>query len=129
MYSSKTEARSREHEAPADRTRRTVEEPDREASVQITYDSVNPEDGRGERSKTPNQGSSRSKPVEDLQAKDWLAKIQRLRVEREQHINRILQREALGSLSEQDRLTFEREREYFRTTEDGFRKFAGKGHK
>ena len=97
--------------------------------MQITYDSVNPEDGWDERSRTPNQGSSRSKPVEDLQAKDWLAKIQWLRVEREQHINRILQREAYGSLSEQDKLTFERETEYFRATEDGFRKFMEKGHK
>ena len=124
---SKAEARSREREAPADRTRRMVEEPDREASVQITYDSVNPEDGWDERSRTPNQGSSRSKPVEDLQAKDWLAKIQRLRVEREQHINHILQREALSSPADQEWQAVDRE--YVRALEAELRKYAGKDHK
>ena len=58
-YSSKTEARSREREAPSDRTRRSVEEPVREDSVLIEYNShvqrAVPGHGRGEKSKNPNQ--------------------------------------------------------------------------
>ena len=122
---SKAEARSREREALADRTRRPVEEPDREASVQI----INPEDEQGKKNGIPNQESSRGKPVEDPQAKDWLDSIQRLRVEREQQINQILQREAYGALSEQDKLSLTREAEKFRAAEEGFRKFMERGPK
>ena len=85
--------------------------------------------GGAKGAKNPNQGSSRSKPVGDLQAKDWLASIQQLRVEREQQINRILQRDAYGTLSEQDKLSLERETEKFRATEEGFRKFMERGPK
>ena len=122
---SKAEARSREREAPADRTRRPVEEPDREASVQI----INPEDEQGKKNGIPNQESSRSKPVEDPQAKDWLDSIQWLRVAREHQINQILQREAYGAFSEQDKLSLAREAEKFRAAEVGFRKFMERGRK
>ena len=113
---SKAEARSREREAPADQSRRPVEEPDREASVQI----INPEDKQGKKNGVPNRESSRGKPVEDPEAKGWLNSIQRLRVERQHQINQILQREVYGTFSEQDNLSLAREAEKFRTTEEGF---------
>ena len=90
-------------------------------------ESANLEDGRGKRSKTPDQGSSRSNPAEDLQAKEWIAKIRRLREDREQDINRALQREAHGSLSDQERYMVERE--YFHAIEAEIRKYAGMDHK
>ena len=55
--------------------------------------------------------------------------LQGLRVERQHQINQILQREAYGTLSEQDKLSLAREAEKFRATEEGFRKFMEKGPK
>ena len=105
MHSSRTEARSRECKAPADRTRRPVEEPDRAPSVQI----LNPEDEQGKKNGVPNRESGRGKPVADPEAKGWLDSIQQLREERQHQINQILQREAYGTLSKQDKLSIARE--------------------
>ena len=131
MYSSKTEARSREHEAPSDGTRRPVEEPVREDSVLIMHDThpqrALPEDGRGEKSKTPDQGASRSNPALELPAREWIGRIRKLREDKEQYINRALQREAHGSLSDQERYTVEGE--YSQALEEEIRKYAGKDHK
>ena len=99
---SRAEARSREQEAQADRTRKPVEEPDRAASVQILEDEQSRMNG------VPNRESGRGRPVADPQAKAWLDSMQRFRLDREHQINQILQREAYGSLSEQYRLSFAR---------------------
>ena len=131
MYSSKTEARSKECEVHSDRTWRPVEEPVREDSVQIEYKSFPwrtlPENGRGEKSKTPDQGASRSNPALELPVREWIEKTQKIRENKEQAINRALQREALGSLSNQERQAVERE--YVRALEAEIRKYAGKDHK
>ena len=119
------EARSRERKAPADRTRRPMEEPDRASSVQI----LNLEDEQGKKNGVPNRESGRGRPVTDPQAKGLLDSIQRLRVERQHQINQILQREAYGTLSEQDKLSLAREGEKFHAAEEGFRKFMERGHK
>ena len=125
MYSSRTGAKSREHEAPADWTRRQVEEPDRAPSVQI----LNPEDEQGKKNGVPNRESGRGRPVADPEAKGWLDSIQRLRAERQHQINQILQREAYGTLSEQDKLSIAREAEKFCAVEEGFQKFMERDHK
>ena len=90
---------------------------------------INPEDQQGKKNGVPNRESSWGKPVEDRQAKGWLDSIQRLRVEREHQINQILQREAYGTLSEQDKLSLVREAEKLHATEEGFRKFMERGRK
>ena len=91
---SRAEARSKEREAQADRTRKLVEEPDRAASVQILEDEQRRTNG------VPNRESGQSRPVADPEAKAWLE-------------------EAYGSLSERDKQSFARETERFRATEEG----------
>ena len=62
-----------------------------------------PGQGRGEKSKNPNQRHSQSNLASELEAREWIGKTQTIRENKEQEINRALQREALGSLSEQER--------------------------
>ena len=90
---------------------------------------LNPEDEQGEKNKASTPEPGRGKPVANPEAKGWLDSIQRLRAERQQQINQILQREAYGTLSEQDKLSLAQEAEKFRAAEDGFRKFMERGHK
>ena len=82
-----------------------MEEPDRAPSVQI----LNPEDEQGKKNGAPNWESGWGEPVADPGAKGWLDSIQWLWAERQQHINQIRQREANGTLSEQDKLSIARE--------------------
>ena len=93
-----------------------MEEPDRAPSVQI----LNPEDEQGKKNGVPNQESGWGKPVADPEAKGWLDSIQRLRAERQQQINQILQREAYGTLSKQDNRSIMQEAEKFHAVEEGF---------
>ena len=84
-----------------------MEEPVREDLVQCVYDlcphRVVPGQGRGEKSKNPDQRHSRSNPALELEAREWIGKTRTWRENKEQEINRALQREALGSLTEQER--------------------------
>ena len=118
--SSKAEARSREHEAPSDRTRRPVEEPVREDSVQCVYDPrphrAAPGQGRGEKSKNPDQRHSWSNPTSEPAASEWIGKARTIREHKEEEINRALQREAMGLLAEQ-------EKQYARALGEVFRKY------
>ena len=109
MYPSRTGARSREHKAPADRTRRQVEEQDRAPSV-LT---LNPEDKQGEKNKAPNRKPGWGKPVANPEAKGWLETIHRLRVERQHQIDKFLQKEADGTLTDQDKLSIALETKKF----------------
>ena len=85
-----------------------------------------PENGRGEKSKTPDQGASWSNPALELPAREWIDRVRRLQEDREQDINHALQREAHGSLSDQERHVLERG--YFHAEEEEIRKYAGKDH-
>ena len=86
-----------------------------------------PENGRGEKSKTPDPGASPSNPALELLAREWIGRKLKLREDKEQFINRTLQREAHGSLSDQERYAVEREYSY--ALEEEIRKYAGKDHK
>ena len=83
--------------------------------------------GRGEKSKNPDQGASRSNPASELQAREWIGRTRKLREDKEQYINHALQREAHGSLCDQEQHAVERE--YFYAIEEEIRKYAGKDHK
>ena len=85
------------------------------------------ENGRGEKSKTPDQGASQSNPALELPVREWIEKTQKIRENKDQAINRALQREAHGSLSNQERHVVERE--YFYAIEEEIRKYAGEDHK
>ena len=100
-----------------------MEEPDRAASVPILEDEQSRKNG------VPNREFGQGRPLADPQAKAWLDSMQRFRLEREHQINQIFQREAYGSLSKQDKLSFAWEAEKFRAAEEGFRKFMKRGHK
>ena len=67
-----------------------------------------------------------SRPVADPQAEAWLKSMQQFR---EHKVNQMLQKEAYGSLSEQDKLSFAREMERFRAAEEGIRKYMERSHK
>ena len=86
-----------------------------------------PENGRGEKSKTPDQGASWSNPALELPVREWIEKIQKIQENRDQDINCALQREALGSLADQERQAVDRE--YVCALEAELRKYAGKDHK
>ena len=86
-----------------------------------------PENGRGEKSKTPDQGASQSNPALELPVREWIEKTQKIRENRDQDINCALQREALGSLADQERQAVDRE--YVRALEAELQKYAGKDHK
>ena len=87
---------------------------------------LNPEDEQGKKNGVPNRESGWGRPLVDPEAKGWLDSIQRLRAERQHQINQILQREAYGTLSEQDKLSIVREAEKFCAVEEEFRKFIAK---
>ena len=86
-----------------------------------------PENGRDEKSKTPDQGASRSNPALELPVREWIEKTQKIRENRDQDINRALQREALGSLADHERQAVDWE--YVCALEAELRKYAGKDHK
>ena len=71
-----------------------MEEPDRAASMQILEDKQSRTNG------VPNRESGRSRPVADPQAEAWLKSMQQFR---EHKVNQMLQKEAYGSISEQDK--------------------------
>ena len=102
-----------------------MEEQDRAPSVLI----LNPEDEQGEKNEAPNWESGRSKPVANREAKGWLGTIHRLRVERQHQIDKFLQKEADGTLTDQDKLSIALETKKFRELEEGVRKIMEKGHK
>ena len=63
----------------------------------------------------------------ELPAREWIGRIRKLQEDKEQYINRALQREAHGSLSDQERHAVERE--YFYAIDEEIQKYAGKDHK
>ena len=48
---------------------------------------------------------------------------------REHKVNQMLQKEAYGSISEQDKQSFAREKERFLAVEDGIQKYMERSHK
>ena len=90
---------------------------------------LDPEDKQGEKNKTSNREPGRGKPVANLEAKGLLETIQQLRAERQQQIDNFLQREADGTLTDQDKLSIALETKKFRELEEGVRKFMERGHK
>ena len=63
----------------------------------------------------------------ELPVREWIEKTQKIRENRDQDINRALQREALGPLADQERQAVDRE--YVRALEAELRKYEGKDHK
>ena len=74
---------------------------------------LNPEDKQGEKNEAPNRESGRSKPVANPEAKGWLETIHWLRAERQHQIDKFLQREADGTLTDQDKLSIALETKKF----------------
>ena len=87
------------------------------------------EDKQSRTNGVPNRESGRGRPVGDPQAKAWLDSMQRFRLEREHKVNQMLQKEAYGSISEQDKQSFAWETERFRAVEEGIRKYMERSHK
>ena len=121
-YSSEAEARSREQEAPPDQARRSAKAPVREQSVQILLEVSGPEpgasagQGRGERSRNPDQGYPRNNQTEGPTSGQWAAMTRAVQAHRNEDINRVLQRVALGTTEEQ-------EEQYMRALGDGYQNF------
>ena len=90
---------------------------------------LNPEEKQGEKNETSNREPGRGKPVANPEAKGWLETIQQLRAERQQQIDKFLQREADSTLTDQDKLSIVLETKKFQELEEGVRKFMEKGYK
>ena len=72
--------------------------------------------GRGERSRNPDQRYLRNNQTEGPTSGQWAATIWAVRAHRNEDINRVLQRVALGTTEEQ-------EEQYMRALEDGYQNF------
>ena len=98
-----------------------MEEFGREPSVQI----LNPEDNRDRESRASDQASDRGRPVVEA-AKDWLQSWRQIRAERQHKSNRFLLKETHRGLSNQEKLSIERETDKFRAVEKELQQFIAK---
>ena len=98
-----------------------MDKPSRDPSVQI----LNPEDNSDRESRASDQASNRGRPVVEA-AKDWLQSWQQIGAERQHQINQFLLKEAHRGLSNQEKLSIERETEKLHAVEEELQQFIAK---